>query len=418
MKHKRIPLRWWIAALLFASTTINYIDRQTLSVLAPYLKRDFSWSNSDFALIVIAFRAAYTIFQLVSGRLLDRLGTRRGLSLAVLWYSVVAMATSAASGLKSFAAFRFMLGAGEAANWPGATKAVSEWFPKSERGMAVAIFDSGSAVGGAIAPVMVIGLYSWFGSWRPTLVITGLLGIAWLIVWRWVYQPPETHPGISESERTRILADRARELEEGGEYSWRSLLRLKQTWGIVLGKGLTDPVWFFITDWFAIYLVSKGFKLEDTLFGFWLPFLSADLGNLAGGGLSSYCIRRGWPVLRARKLVVLLGGIGMTLLIPTIAVSSFAVIITLFAIATYSYAAWSTMALTFPADLYPTRAVATVSGMSGAAAGIGTIISTLLIGKVTDRYSFEPVLIGASLVPVIATILVFVLIRSPREESV
>src|ERR1700719_4655191 len=151
-------LRWWIATLLFASTTINYIDRQTLSVLAPYLKREFVWSNSDFALLVIAFRAAYAIFQPVSGRLLDRLGTRRGLSLAVLWYSGVAVATSLATGLRSFAAFRFLLGAGEAANWPGATKAVSEWFPKSERGMAVAIFDSGSGGGGAHAPLLVV----WF----------------------------------------------------------------------------------------------------------------------------------------------------------------------------------------------------------------------------------------------------------------
>ena len=143
---KKVPFRWWIGVLLFASTTINYIDRQTLSVLAPYLKRDFAWSNADFALIIVAFRAAYTIFQVVSGRLLDRLGTKRGLSIAVLWYSAVAIATSAASGIRSFAAFRFLLGAGEAANWPGATKAVSEWFPESERGLAVAMFDSGSAV--------------------------------------------------------------------------------------------------------------------------------------------------------------------------------------------------------------------------------------------------------------------------------
>jgi ACS family hexuronate transporter-like MFS transporter len=397
--------RWWIAGLLFASTTINYIDRQTLSVLAPYLKRDYGWSNSDFALIVIAFRAAYTIFQAVSGRLLDRLGTRRGLSLAVLWYSAVAMATSAATGLKSFAMFRFLLGAGEAANWPGATKAVSEWFPESERGMAVAIFDSGSAVGGAIAPVMVVWLYNSFGSWRPAFVITGLLGIVWLIVWRRVY--PVQAP---KSAATNGLAEDAPE-------SWANLLRRKETWGIVLGKALTDPVWFFITDWFAIYLVSKGFKLENTLVGFWVPFLAADLGNFAGGGLSSYLIRRGWPVLRARKLVVLLGGIGMTLLIPAIAVSNFAILIGLFALSTFSYAAWSTMGLTFPADLYPNRTVATVSGMSGAAAGVGTIISTLTIGKVTDRYSFEPVLIGASLLPVIATVLVFVLIRPARHDK-
>jgi ACS family hexuronate transporter-like MFS transporter len=331
--------------------------------------------------------------------LLDRLGTRRGLSLAVLWYSAVAVATSLATGLASFAAFRFLLGAGEAANWPGATKAVSEWFPKSERGLAVAIFDSGSAVGGAIAPVMVIWLYSVSGSWRPAFVVTGVLGIVWLLVWRLVY-PSAPIPAIPADDF----------IEDQG-HSWAALLRRKETWGIVLGKALTDPVWFFVTDWFAIYLVSKGFKLEDTLLGFWVPFLAADLGNFAGGGLSSYCISRGWPVLRARKLVVLLGGIGMTLLIPTVAVSNFTVIIALFATATFSYAAWSTMGLTFPADLYPSNAVATVSGMSGAAAGIGTIISTFLIGKVTDRYSFEPVLIGASLLPIVATILVFVLIR-------
>ena len=406
-----MPFRWWIAILLFASTVINYIDRQTLSVLAPYLKTEFAWSNSDFALVVISFRVAYTVFQLLGGRLLDFLGTKRGLSLAVTWYSLVALATSMAIGIKSFAAFRFLLGAGEGANWPGATKAVSEWFPKSERGLAVAIFDSGSAVGGAVAPVMVIWLYQWFGSWRPAFLFTGLLGIGWVILWRILYHSPELHPRLSAQERSAILAGRAANAEPERDSSWTALLRMKETWGIVLGKSLTDPIWFFITDWFAIYLVSKGFKLESTLLGFWLPFMAADLGNLAGGGVSSYCIRRGWPVLKARKLVILLGGIGMTLLIPTVAVSNFAAIIALFAISTFSYAAWSTMALTLPADLYSSKAVATVSGLSGAGAGIGTIISTFVIGKVSDRYSFEPVLIGASLVPVVATALVFLLVR-------
>ena len=394
-----MEVRWWIAALLFASTTINYIDRQTLSVLAPYLKRDYRWSNSDFALIVIAFRAGYTIFQVVCGRLMDRLGTRRGLSLAVLWYSVVAMATSAAVGLKSFALFRFLLGAGEAANWPGATKAVSEWFPKSERGVAVAIFDSGSAVGGAVAPLLVIWLYSQFGSWRPAFVFTGLLGLGWLALWRRYYHSPAKPAGFAEAAM------------DGTPPSWASLLQRRETWGIVLGKALTDPVWFFITDWFAIYLVSKGFQLEKTLLGFWVPFIAADLGNFAGGGFSSYLIHRGWPVLKARKMVVLLGGAGMTLLVPAIAVSNFTLIIVLFAISTFSYAAWSTMGLTFPADIYTGGSVATVSGLSGAAAGVGTIISTLAIGKVSDRFSFEPVLIGASVLPVIATVLVFALIR-------
>ena len=173
-------LRWWIGGLLFASTVINYIDRQTLNVLAPYLKAEYHWTNSDFALIVIAFRISYAVVQLIGGRLVDVLGTRRGLGLAVAWYSVMAMLTSLANGLGSFCAFRFLLGAGEAANWPGATKAVSEWFPARERGIAVALFDSGSAIGGAVAPALVVWLFHAFGTWRPAFLITGALGFLWL----------------------------------------------------------------------------------------------------------------------------------------------------------------------------------------------------------------------------------------------
>ena len=407
---KRIPYRWWIASLLFASTTINYIDRQTLSVLAPQLKRDFAWTNSDFALIVIAFRVAYTIFQPVSGWLLDRVGTKRGLSIAVLWYSLSSFAAAFAGGLKSFCAVRFLLGAGEAANWPGATKAVSEWFPESERGLAVALFDSGSAVGAAIAPVLTIALYELWGTWRPAFMLTGLLGFVWLLVWRRVYPATSNRslsPGGDERERRPVPP----------ESRWVHLLCRKETWGIVLGKGLTDPVWFFITDWFAIFLVSKGFQMQNALLGFWIPFLFADLGNFAGGGISSYCIRRGWSVLRARKLVIVLGGIGMTLIILLLWVSSFAAMVALFSVATFSYAAWSTMALTLPADLYSNDAVASVSGMSGAAAGAGTILSTFLIGRVTDRYSFGPVLIGAGLVPAVATLLVLILVRPVKNPT-
>src|SRR3954470_14047866 len=193
-------LRWWIGGLLFASTVINYIDRQTLNVLAPHLKAEYHWNNSDFALIVIAFRASYAVVQLIGGRLVDRLGTRRGLGLAVAWYSVMAMLTSLASGLGGFCAFRFLLGAGEAANWPGATKAVSEWFPAKERGIAVALFDSGSAIGAAIAPALVIWLYHAFGTWRPAFLITGALGLLWLIAWMAAYHRPEEHPLIGDSE--------------------------------------------------------------------------------------------------------------------------------------------------------------------------------------------------------------------------
>ena len=415
-------LRWWIGGLLFASTVINYIDRQTFSVLGPYLKIQYNWKNEQFALVVIAFRVAYSIGQTISGRFIDRVGTRTGLTITVIWYSIAAMLTSLAGGLRSFAFFRFLLGAGESANWPAATKAVSEWFPKRERGWAVALFDSGSSIGGAIAPVLVIGLYKYFGSWRPAFIVTGTLGFLWLIVWRWLYYPPETHPRLSDAERKMILEDRVHESvvewTGGPRPAWKDLLKLPQTWAIIAARTMTDPVWFFITDWFAIYLLSKGINPEQGLLAFWIPFVAADLGNFFGGGLSSWLIKRGWPVLRARKAVVIFGGLGMALLIPTVFTSNLFTLAGLFAISTFAYASFSTMALVLPSDLYRSESVATVSGMSGTGAGLGTIISTYLIGYVSDRYSFEPILIVASLVPLVGMVLVLLLIRSPRRPDV
>jgi len=414
--------RWWIGGLLFASTVINYLDRQTLSVLGPHLKDEFHWSNQDFALIVIAFRVAYAVMQTVSGRLVDRLGTRNGLSFAVLFYSVAAVLTSFAAGLRSFCVFRFLLGAGEAANWPAATKAVSEWFPRRERGWAVALFDSGSSVGAAIAPALVLLLLGHFGDWRPAFVIVGSLGFLWLVVWRMSYHPPESHPRVRAAERDAILADRAAERQQtsGADVAppkWSELLSLRQTWGVIAARGLTDPVWFMIADWFAIYLVAKGFKLEETAAGFWVPFLAADLGNFFGGGLSSHLIRRGWPVGRARKALIAGGAFGVLALIPAAFLSSFPALVSCFAIATFSYAAMSTMALSLPADLYHNRAVATVSGLSGTAAGLGTIGSTYVIGVVADRFSFTPILVVASLVPLAAAALVLLLVRNTAASG-
>jgi len=413
-------LRWWIGGLLFASTVINYLDRQTLSVLAPYLKQQYQWNNQNFATIVIAFRVAYSIGQTIAGRLIDRIGTRKGLTITVIWYSIAAMLTSLAGGLRSFAFFRFLLGAGESANWPAATKAVAEWFPKKERGWAVALFDSGSSIGGAIAPLLVIGLYKYFGGWRPAFIITGTLGFLWLGAWRMLYHPPESHPRISESEREMILRDRAEVVEQNQTSQrttrWRDLIKLPQTWAVIAARTMTDPVWFFITDWFPIYLVTKGINPEQGLLAFWIPFVAADLGNFFGGGLSSWLIRRGWPVIKARKAVVVFGGLGMTLLIPTIFTSSLLALAGLFAVSTFAYASFSTMALVLPSDLYPSESVATVSGMSGTGAGVGTIVSTFLIGYVSDHYSFEPILITASFIPVVGMILVLLLIRSRGSE--
>ena len=342
--------RWWIGALLLFSTVINYLDRQTFSVLGPHLKEEFHWTNESFALVIISFRLAYTVGQPVMGRFLDRIGTRDGLTLGVLWYSLAAMLTSFASGLRSFCAFRFLLGAGEAANWPGATKAVAEWFPRRERGWAVALFDSGSSFGAAIAVVLVPFLYAKLGGWRPAFLVTGTLGVLWLVLWRRSYYPPETHPRVSAEERQMLLADRAAEHAHdtaprgpGRAPGWGTLLALPQTWGVIAGRGLSDPVWFMITDWFAIYLASKGLAIEDTATGFWVPFLAA--------------------------------------------------------------------------DLFESGAVASVAGMAGAAAGAGTIVSTFLIGVVADRFSFKPILITASMVPLLAAGLVLILVRNDARSG-
>jgi ACS family hexuronate transporter-like MFS transporter len=414
--------RWWIGALLFFSTVINYLDRQTLSVLAPHLKTEFHWSNQDFAWIVIAFRLSYTVMQAISGRLLDRFGTRKGLTLAVLWYSTIAVLTSCASGFASFCGLRFLLGAGEAANWPAATKAVSEWFPRRERGWAVALFDSGSSVGAALATIIVPLLYLHFGSWRPAFLITGVLGFAWVILWRRHYHPPDTHPRLGREEREAILADRAQEREGAPPQTYETvpagtLLRLPQTWGAIASRGLTDPVWYMITDWFAVYLVSKGFDLEKTAVGFWVPFLAADLGNFFGGGVSSWLIRRGWSVGRARRALIVGGGFGVLALIPAALMSDIVTLVACFAVATFSYAVMSTMALALPADMFESRAVGSVAGLSGAASGAGTLLSTFLIGVVADRFSFTPILVTASLIPLAAAALVVVFVRNTEESG-
>jgi ACS family hexuronate transporter-like MFS transporter len=417
-------LRWWIGAILFASTVINYIDRQTLSILAPFLKQDYHWTNTDYANIAIAFRLAYSLGQTVCGRLIDRVGTRLGLTLSVTWYSLVSVLTSLARGLSSFTVFRFLLGAGESANWPGASKAVSEWFPKRERGLATAFYDSGSSIGGAIAPFLILPVYFRWG-WRTAFVIPGLLGFLWLIAWRWLYHRPQNHPRISDAEREMILADAAEvETSAGGRrLRWHQLLKLPQTWGTIFSKGLTDPVWFFVTDWFPIYLVAKGISLKSGLIAVWVPFLAADLGNFFGGWASGHLIRRGWTLGAARKALVVFGGIGVTLLIPTIFTVNLYLITALFALATFSYASFSTIANVLPADLFKSDSVASVSGLSGTAAGIGTIVAFELIGHFSDArkaaatHSFDPIVVIAGLIPLLGMILVLLLVRNTRATD-
>lgn len=417
-------LRWWIGAMLFASTAINYMDRQTLSLLSPYLKGAYHWSNSDYANLVIAFRVAYAIGQTVCGRWMDRIGTRLGITLSVLLYSFVSVLTPLATGFFSFMGFRLMLGLGESANWPAATKVVSEWFPARERALATAFFDSGSSIGGALSTFLVLWIYFHWG-WRPAFVVPGILGFVWLLAWRRFYYPPEQHPHISAGE-LEMLQREKRSVEPvipTVKMRWRDLLRLPQTWGVIAARAFTDPVWYFVTDWFPLYLFAKGIDLKSGLVAIWVPFIAADIGNFTGGAASGYLIRKGWPLGRARKAVVVAGGLGTMLLIPTVFTQELWLITVLFAMATFSYACFSTIANVLPSDLYNSDAVATVSGLSGTGSGIGTILAMKAVGYLSDArvsskgHVFDPIMIASGIIPVIGMLLVLLLIRNTRATQ-
>lgn len=412
-------LRWWIAGLLFVSTIINFIDRQTLTVLAPVFLVEYHWTNTDFATILIAFRVGYTIMQAGGGRLIDRLGARRGLSLTVVFYSCVASLTAFAQGLTSFRIFRFLLGAGEGPNWPGATKVVSEWFPDKERAWAVAMFDSGSSIGGVIAPFLALYAYKLMGSWRPVFLVTGSLGFLWVLVWRRLYRPPEQHPRLAPEELEYIRSGRASEVQVSPRagITWLKLLRYRQTWGIVCGRFLLDPYWFLIADWFALYLRSKGFRLEQSILGFWVPFLGADLGNFFSSALSGYWISRGLSVGRSRRLVLLIFGPSMLILIFAAFTNDYLTLVLLFGYATFAYAACSTMFLSLPSDVFHPEVVASVGGLGGTGAGIGTLISTFLIGHISDRFSFRPIVIASSIIPCFATAIFVLLVRARKTPD-
>lgn len=414
---RRTRVRWYIGALLFASTVINYIDRQTLSALAPILKEHFHWTNSDFASLLISFRISYTIMQGVGGRLFDLVGSRFGYALVISFYSLVAMLTSFAQGLASFRFFRFLLGMGEGPNMPGATKTVAEWFPSRERALAVALFDGGTSIGGAVAPFLVLYAYRFFGTWRPVFAVTSSLGFLWLLLWLRYFRAPEKHPSVSEGELRYIHEGRTEPTGEEIPVRWRDLIGYRQTWGIVLGRFLLDPFWYFISEWFALYLTSRGYSLEKSILGFWMPFLGADLGNLIGGALSSYWVSRGWPVGKARRTVLLIFGPSMISLLLALHTTSYFAALGLFAYSALAYAACSTMFTVLPADVFHTRAVGTVSGMAGTGAGLGTMISTYLIGRTTDTSSFAPVIAAAAIIPCVATAIFVTLVRNAKNDE-
>jgi len=417
MSSKRI--RWWIVWALFGSTVINYISRQTFSVLAPVISQELHLSHTDLSRVFSAFQISYAGMWLIGGVLLDIVGTRMGLALAVVWWSVVSMLTGVANSVFSFGAFRFLLGIGEGCNWPGASKTVAEWFPARERGVAVAIFDSGSSVGGAIAALAVPWIAILLG-WRYAFVLSGLLGFLWLAVWLLVYHPLDRHPRISAEERALIAAgrDTATVSAQQGWGRWQGLLKQRNVWGIVLGRSLTDPIWWFYVFWLPQYLSdARGFSLKQIAAFAWLPFVAADLGNFTGGFSSGFLIKRGISVVRARKWVCVISSLPILAGIPAATTHSPYWALVLISFAVWGYASWSTMGLTFPSDLFPQDVVATVTGVSGLGAGLAGVLFTLLVGWLVDRFSYYPAFFLAATVPLLATLCVLLMIHAPPVVS-
>lgn len=396
--------RWWIVWTLFCSTAINYINRQTLSVLAPVITREFHLNHSQLSNIFGAFQIAYAGTWLVGGILLDVVGTRLGLTLAVIWWSLASIATGLVNSAFSLAVLRFLLGIGEGFNWPGASKAVAESFPASERSLAVAIFDSGSSVGGAIAALAVPLIAMRFG-WRWAFVFSGMLGLFWLALWVNVYRRSDTPSKAAAQER---LAPKHA----------IPLLRRRETWGIVLGRSLTDPIWWFYVFWLPQYLSdTRGFSLKQIAIFAWIPFVAADLGNFSGGLASGALVKRGVPVLRARKSVCIVSCIPMLAGIPAALIANPYTSLGFICLALFGYAAWSTMGLTFPSDLFPAQVVASVTGLSGLAAGLAGTAFTLLVGVLADHFSYLPAFVLAATAPIAATLVIVFLIRRPVSAA-
>jgi ACS family hexuronate transporter-like MFS transporter len=411
--------RWWIVWTLFFSTVTNYISRQTFAVLAPMLAIQYHFSHADLAKILGAFQISYALTWLLGGIFLDAVGTRLGLALAVTFWSVVNIFTGFASSVFSFAAFRFLLGIGEGFNWPGASKTVAEWFPSEERGLAVAIFDSGSSVGGALAAIAIPWIAIAFG-WRWSFVFSGALGFIWLVMWLLIYHPLDRHPWVAQEEVALIRAgqDSTLRSQGNGVQRWLRLVRNRNVWGIVLGRSLTDPIWWFYIFWLPQYLSdARGFSLKRIALFAWIPFVAADIGNFTGGWISGYCIRRGIPVIRARMWVCVISCLPILAGIPAARVHSAYSALALISVALWGYASWSTMGLTFPSDLFPQDVVATVTGLSGLAAGLAGAAFTFAVGFLVDRYSYGPAFLVAGLLPLLATLCMFLLISPPSAES-
>ncbi len=404
--------RWRICAMLLLATTINYIDRQVLGVLAPFLQTEIGWNEIEYGYIVTAFQAAYAIGLLCAGAIIDRLGTRVGYAIAISIWSLAAMSHSLAASVIGFAAARFVLGFGEAGNFPAAIKTVAEWFPRKERALATGIFNSGSNIGAIVAPMMVPVVAATWG-WQAAFLVTGALSAAWLVAWLLIYRTPEDQPKLSAGELAYIRSDPP---EPTVRVPWSRILRHRQAWAFVAAKFITDPIWWFFLFWLPKFLNAE---YGLTLLGLGLPliviFVMADVGSIFGGWLAGRFIRMGWSVNHARKTAMGICGLAVVPIVFAANADNLWLAVGLIGLATAGHQGWSANVFTLTSDMFPRRAVASVVGIGGFAGAVGGMMIATFTGFLLQTTgSYVPVFLMAGSAYLIALVVVHLL--APRLE--
>lgn len=427
--------RWVVCALLFFATTINYIDRQVLGLLKTTLQEQFAFSERDYAAIVFSFQLAYALGLLLAGRVMDKLGTRKGFALALIVWSIAAVAhgiadwfpnlhvpsllinppsvvllTGAAAG---FALARFVLGLGEAGNFPAAIKTVAEWFPKKERALATGIFNSGSNVGAIITPLIVPWIALHWG-WQWAFIVTGAIGFVWLIFWLPLYRAPEESPRLSPAELNYIRSDPQ---EPSTPIPWAKLFPHRQTWAFALGKFMTDPIWWLYLFWIPDFLKrNHGLDLSSIGLPIVVIYLVADVGSIGGGWLSSSLIKRGWSVNRARKTAMLVCALAVVPIIFAAKVSNLWLAVALVSLAAAAHQGWSANIFTLTSDMFPKQAVGSVVGIGGMGGAIGGMLIALVVGEILETTgSYVPIFIIAGVTYLLALLLIHLLV--PKLEA-
>jgi ACS family hexuronate transporter-like MFS transporter len=427
--------RWWVAIMLCAVTMIGYVDRLALSVAAPVIRGEFGFTNEQYGFITFGFLATYAAGQLLLGPVIDRLGSKRSLSLAVFWWSVASVVHAFARGVGGFFAARAFLGVTEAVNFPAAYKVVAEWFPRAERSMASGFITAGTGLGAILAPPLITFLIGAFDAlharglspahgWQSAFIVPGLLGLAWVWVWKRHFHLPEVDPAVSAEERALVLAGRTapaavdsarRPLAEEMRAYFARLghwFRYRETWGLALARFSGDGAFYFLAFWIPNYLSDvRGFGLKEIAWAAAIPFVFADLGSLAGGYAGQRLVRSGWSVDASRKTMIWAGALLVPLALPAVYVDSAVLAVLLMGLGIFGIQVKSASLFAVPADLFPPTAVGTVWGASGAAGSLAAAFSQPVIGWTIDRYSYEPVFVAVALMHIVSALCVMAFIR-------